>query len=65
MRALVDGEVSCNAFRQMTAAVPVRAGFTPPYGFGVSLLPLAGQRAVWHAGRCHTAVLAYPNTISH
>jgi D-alanyl-D-alanine carboxypeptidase len=62
MRALVDGKVvSANSFRQMTTAVPVRAGFTPPYGFGVSLLPLAGQRAVWHTGVLsgYTAVLAY------
>jgi CubicO group peptidase (beta-lactamase class C family) len=62
MRALVDGEVmSAESFRQMTKAVPVRAGFTPPYGFGVSLLPLAGKRAVWHMGVLsgYTAVLAY------
>ncbi len=62
MRALVDGEVvSVISFKQMTTAVPVSAGFTPPYGFGVSLLPLAGQRAVWHGGVLsgYTAVLAY------
>ena len=62
MRALVDGEVvSADSFRQMTTAVPVRAGFTPPYGFGVSLVPLAGKRAVWHMGSMsgYIAVLAY------
>jgi D-alanyl-D-alanine carboxypeptidase len=62
MRALVDGEaVSVNSFRQMTTAAPVRAGFTPPYGFGVSLLPLVGQRAVWHTGFIsgYVTVLAY------
>lgn len=62
MQALVDGKVvSITSFRQMTTAVAVGAGFTPPYGFGVSLLPLAGQRAVWHGGVLsgYTAVLAY------
>lgn len=62
MRALVHGEaVSADSFRQMTTAVRVRAGFTPPYGFGVSLLPLAGQRTVWHGGSMagYIAVLAY------
>ena len=62
LRALVDGEVvSVTSFKQMTTAVPVGAGFTPPYGFGVSLLPLAGQRAVWHMGSMsgYMAVLAY------
>jgi len=50
-RALVDGRaVSPESYRQMTTAAPVGAGFIPPYGFGVSLLPLAGQRAVWHTG---------------
>jgi CubicO group peptidase (beta-lactamase class C family) len=62
MRALVDGQVvNASSFQQMTTAGPVRAGFTPPYGFGVSLLPLAGQRTVWHTGVLsgYTAVLAY------
>jgi D-alanyl-D-alanine carboxypeptidase len=62
MRALVDGKVvSKTSFRQMTTTVPVVAGFTPPYGFGVSLLPLVGQRAVWHGGAMsgYVAVLAY------
>jgi D-alanyl-D-alanine carboxypeptidase len=62
MRALVDGSaVSVNSFRQMTTAVAVRAGFTPPYGFGLSMLPLVGQRAIWHGGVLagYTAVLAY------
>jgi CubicO group peptidase (beta-lactamase class C family) len=61
-RVLVDGEVvSVSSFRRMTTAVPVRAGFTPPYGFGVSLLPLAGQQAVWHTGVLsgYTTALAY------
>jgi len=62
MRALVDGQVvSADGFRQMTTAVRLGVGFTPPYGFGLSLLPLAGQRAVWHTGVMsgYTAVLAY------
>lgn len=62
MRALVDGRaVSVNSFRQMTTVVAVRAGFTPPYGFGLSMLPLVGQRAIWHGGVLagYTAYLAY------
>src|SRR6266508_1731898 len=62
MRALVEGRaVSVHSFRQMTTAVAVRAGFTPPYGFGLSMLPLVGQRAIWHGGVVagYTAVLAY------
>ena len=62
MRALADGQaVSAESFRQMTTPAPVTAGFTPPYGFGVSLLPLAGQRAVWHTGVLsgYTAIVAW------
>jgi D-alanyl-D-alanine carboxypeptidase len=62
MRALVGGRpVSVNSFRKMTTAAAVRAGFTPPYGFGLSTLPLVGQRAIWHGGVLagYTAVLAY------
>jgi len=62
MRALVDGQiVSANSFRMMTTASSISAAFTPPYGFGVSLLPLAGQQAVWHTGVLsgYTSVLAY------
>ncbi|MCA1602680.1 MAG: beta-lactamase family protein [Acidobacteria bacterium] len=62
MRALANGEVvSAKSFREMTTAVPVRAGFAPPYGFGISLLPLAGQQVVWHMGVLsgYTTVLAY------
>lgn len=54
-RALVDGRaVNPASYLAMTSARPVDAGaygtFTPPYGFGVSLLPFAGQPAVWHTG---------------
>jgi D-alanyl-D-alanine carboxypeptidase len=62
MRALVDGKVvSPASFRQMTTAAPVGAGFTPPYGYGLSLRPLVGQRAVWHIGVISgfMSVLAY------
>jgi CubicO group peptidase (beta-lactamase class C family) len=62
MRALVDGRaVSPASFRQMTTTAPVRAGFTPPYGFGLSVLPLVGQPAVWHIGVLagFTSVLVY------
>ena len=49
--SLVDGRaVGLAAFRQMTIPTTVRAGFTAPYGFGISLLPFAGQKAVWHTG---------------
>ena len=62
MRALADGKaVSVNSFKEMTTAAPVQAGFTPPYGFGVSLLPLLGQRTVWHTGVVsgYVALVAY------
>lgn len=50
-RMLVTGRaVGLPAYREMTRPTKVRAGFTAPYGFGVSLLPFAGQRAVWHTG---------------
>jgi D-alanyl-D-alanine carboxypeptidase len=62
MRALVDGRaVSASSFQQMTTPAAVRAGFTPPHGFGLSLVPLVGQPAVWHIGVLagYTSVLAY------
>ena len=62
MRALVDRKVvSPTSLRQMTTAAPVGAGFTPPYGYGLSLRPLVGQRAVWHIGVMagFVSVLAY------
>lgn len=34
----------------MRSGVPVRAGYVPPYGFGLSNKPLAGRRALWHSG---------------
>lgn len=59
---MVDGKaVEGASFRQMTATAPVRAGFIPPYGFGLSVPPLVGQPAVWHIGVLagFTSVLAY------
>lgn len=54
-RALVDRKaVSPASYRAITSVQPVDAGvygtLTPPYGFGISLLPFAGQPAVWHTG---------------
>jgi D-alanyl-D-alanine carboxypeptidase len=61
-RLLVSGRVVSSAsFAQMTAPTKVRAGFTAPYGFGLSLLPFDGRRAVWHTGVMagYISVLAY------
>jgi D-alanyl-D-alanine carboxypeptidase len=61
-RALVGGRaVAGSSFRQMIEVAPVGTGFTPPYGFGLSLVPVAGRPAIWHTGVIsgHTSVLAY------
>jgi CubicO group peptidase (beta-lactamase class C family) len=51
MRALVDGGlVSEESYERIISVEPVAAGFTPPYGFGLSMTPLAGEPAVWHTG---------------
>lgn len=51
MRALVDKRVvAADSFREMTTPATVTAEFKPPYGYGLSLMPLAGQRAIWHMG---------------
>src|SRR5207253_1929121 len=48
---LVDGRVvSRGSVEEMITPPPVSGGFTPPYGLGVSRLPLAEQPAVWHTG---------------
>ena len=62
MRALVDGKaVSAESFHAMTTPAAVQSGFTPPYGFGLSVVPLAGQPTVWHTGVTagYTSVLVY------
>jgi D-alanyl-D-alanine carboxypeptidase len=61
-RALVGGRaVASSSFRQMIEVTQVGAGFAPPYGFGLSLVPVAGRPAIWHTGVIsgHTSVLAY------
>ena len=61
MRALIDGKVVSPGSLHSATAAPVGAGFTPPYGYGLSLKPLVGQRAVWHIGSMSgfMSVLAY------
>ena len=62
MRALVDGKaIKSSSFKKMTTAAAVNAGFTPPYGFGLSLRTLEGQAAIWHKGVIagYTSLLAY------
>jgi CubicO group peptidase (beta-lactamase class C family) len=62
MRALVDGKaVSRRSFLEMTSPKSVTAGFTPPYGFGLSLRPVLGDPALWHEGVMagYTSLLAY------
>lgn len=50
-RALGTGRVASGSlFRQMRGTVPVGAGYRPPYGFGLSLKPVAGRAAYSHAG---------------
>jgi D-alanyl-D-alanine carboxypeptidase len=61
-RALVgERVVSSPSFRQMIEVPPIRAGFAPPYGFGLSRVPVAGRPAIWHTGVIsgYTSVLAY------
>ena len=36
--------------REMARSRRVEAGYIPPYGFGLSLKPLLGRPAFWHAG---------------
>jgi len=50
-RALGEGRVIPPLLlAEMRADEPVSSGPTPPYGFGISLLPLAGRPAYSHAG---------------
>jgi CubicO group peptidase (beta-lactamase class C family) len=51
MRALQGGKaITHQSFNEMTAVTSVGAGFTPPYGFGLSVIPAAGERTIWHTG---------------
>jgi len=50
-RALGAGRVIApGLLAEMRRGAPVEAGYTPPYGFGLSILELAGRPAVSHAG---------------
>ena len=50
-RALGAGRVvRPDLLSEMQRGIPVEAGYTPPYGFGLSTLPLAGRPAFSHAG---------------
>ncbi|MGZ8335640.1 MAG: serine hydrolase domain-containing protein [Allosphingosinicella sp.] len=50
-RALGAGRVvRADLLAEMRRGEPVAAGYTPPYGFGLSTLPLAGRAAFSHAG---------------
>jgi len=62
MHALVNGRVVRDrSYRQMITTSRVRAGFIPPYGFGLSVVPIAEQPATWHMGVSDQSVseLAY------
>lgn len=50
-RALGSGKaIGRGRLRAMVATRRVQAGYRPPYGFGLSLKPLLGRPAYWHAG---------------
>lgn len=50
-RALGSGKaIGRGRLREMIATRRVQAGYRPPYGFGLSLKPLLGRPAYWHAG---------------
>ena len=50
-RALGSGRlVRGRLLREMGSSRRVEAGYRPPYGFGLSLKPLLGRPAFWHAG---------------
>ncbi len=62
MHDLVNGKaVSLASYNQMITPSPVTAGFTPPYGFALSVNPFVNQPAVWHIGVLagYTSVLLY------
>lgn len=51
IRALGSGKVvGARRLREMRSSRRVEAGYIPPYGFGLSLKPLLGRTAFWHAG---------------
>lgn len=62
-RALGSGRiVSKEGFRRMSAPTSVRVGGTAPYGFGLSLLPVAGRSAISHTGSSGTAAAYFPDS---
>ncbi len=51
MQALAAERIlSASRVREMVATAALPAGFTPPYGYGLSTVTVAGQRAWSHAG---------------
>jgi CubicO group peptidase (beta-lactamase class C family) len=51
MQALAAGRMlSASRVEEMVATAALPAGFTPPYGYGLSTVIVAGQRAFSHAG---------------
>lgn len=50
-RALGSGEIlNAALMAELKRTEPVTGGYTPPYGFGVSLRPIAGYPAISHSG---------------
>ncbi len=61
-RALHGGRIlSADAYRTMTTPEPLNDGTVPAYGKGLTLLPIAGHRAVYHTGASpgFSSALAY------
>lgn len=51
MHALAAGRIlPASRVQEMVATEALPTGFTPPYGYGLSTVPVAGQRAWSHAG---------------
>lgn len=61
-RALAAGRIiSPSSYQRMTTADPVRDGTAPSYGFGLSLVDLAGRRKVAH----HGAMTGFTGMLAH
>jgi CubicO group peptidase (beta-lactamase class C family) len=51
MRALAAGQIlPASRVREMVSTAPLPGGFTPPYGYGLSTVTVAGRPAWSHAG---------------
>jgi CubicO group peptidase (beta-lactamase class C family) len=62
MRKLVTGAVvGATSYREMITPMPVTAGYTPTYGFGLATTDIADQRAISHSGVAPgaTSMVAY------